>query len=108
MTEKDIVVLFWKDYKHNPNCETCVLDVPEAVDRLRKEGLKFVVDSANGTWRVERPGTVPIGRGIGGATSFSNNNGEVDYYLGVYDRTQTEHMNAMVEAVRYKEQQRNP
>ncbi len=109
MIERDLLVLICKDYPHKPNYETHVLDFPEAIKLLQKDGVSLSLYPDKINWgmgvlnvlRWTRIGSKCLELYVGPSS-------ETCCYVGVYDRTQTSHMKSMVDAVLYKEVLRHP
>lgn len=95
--EKNIVVLICKDYPYDTILKArTVLDLPPARGALSGENLSLSVDTQRGCWDIgdKNPITFHTLLNIGEVYSFKKrtNNVNANYLIGVYDRTNTRHL----------------
>lgn len=106
------LVLICKDYQSHPDHETKVLDVSTAIGMLEKDGLSLKVDPTREIWEINSTKSNPffLKSKVGERREFGVNNGNMvtTYLIGVYDRTNTDHMQGMVNSAVYKEGRRHP
>ncbi len=106
---ESLVVLICKDYLCNPNSENYILDVPEAVARLREDGLTLSIEDGARFWKIEDHSPLSFRKDVGASCQFSGGGLRgANYLVGVYDRTKTAHLSSMADSVRYKESKRHP